>query len=81
MSATCSDCWSFFRRAEGGKIIALPIMLCPLHAQTKAMVEVIAAQKQLLVAYRLGDHARADRALTRLEQAEQALATMRSGKE
>jgi hypothetical protein len=52
------------------------------HSQQRvdALVEIIESQKQLLIAYRLGDHVRADRALTRLEKAEQALATVRATK-
>lgn len=38
-------------------------------AERRVLVEVIEAQQDLMVAHRLGSHARADRALTRLENA------------
>jgi hypothetical protein len=51
-----------------------------LRGVVEAQKRVIEGQSDLLVAYRLGSHARADKALTKLEKAKSALAALEVGK-
>ena len=47
--------------------------LAAAQARIAALTEIVAAQSDLLVAYRLNSHEKADKALRRLEKAKQAL--------